>query len=73
VKWDDNILEENDMLVSERHCETRDDRGKNVKKLSGTVELVRLVDQGVEALVDGLSNHLSPWHQLYVTTLKRQS
>ena len=73
MKWDDNILEENDMLVSQRHCKTRDDRGKDIKKLSSTVELVRLVDQGVEALVDGLSDPLSPWHQLYVTTLKSQS
>ena len=65
VQWDDHILEENHVLVSERHGEAGDDGGEDVEKLSGTVELVRLVDQGVEALVDGLSDHLSPWHQLH--------
>ena len=64
MKWDDHILEENHVLVPEWHGEARYDRGEDVKKLSRAVELVRLVNQGVEALIDGLSDHLSPWYQL---------
>ena len=54
------------MLVSQWHRETRDDRGKDVQKLGGSVELVRLVDQGVEALIHGLSDHLSARNKLGV-------
>lgn len=64
VQWDDHILEENHMLVSERHCEAGNNGGENIEKLSSSIELVRLMDQGVEALVDRLSNHLSPRYQL---------
>ena len=64
MKWDDHILEENHVLVPEWHGEARDDRGEDVEKLSRAVELVCLVNQGVEALIDGLSDHLSPWYQL---------
>ena len=54
------------MLISQWDCETTDDTGKNVEELSSTIELVVLVNESKEALVDGLSNHLSSWHELGV-------
>lgn len=59
-----NILEENNVLVTEGDSETRDDTGKDVKELSSTVELVGLVDQSEETFVNSLSDHFSAGHQL---------
>jgi hypothetical protein len=64
VERDDHILEEDDVLVSQRDSESGNDTGQNVEKLGGTVELVCFVNECVEALVNCLTNHLSPWHQL---------
>ena len=66
MKRNDNVREEDDMLISQWDGETTDDTGKNVEELSSTVELVVLVNECKEALVDGLSNHLSSRHELGV-------
>ena len=70
VKWDNDILEENDVFVSQRNGEPTDDTGKDIKKFCSTVKFVGLVDEGEEAFVDGLSNHLSSWHQFGVELVK---
>jgi hypothetical protein len=31
MKWDNDVIEENNMLVSEGHGESRDDTGKDVE------------------------------------------
>ena len=64
MKRNDNILEEDDVLVTEGHCKSGDDTRLDVQKFSCSVELVRLVDKRIEALIDGLANHLASWHQL---------
>jgi cell division protein FtsW (lipid II flippase) len=64
MQGDDHILEEYDMFISQRHCETTDDGGKDVQQLGCPVELVGFVDQRVEAFVNGLSDHLSAGYQL---------
>ena len=64
MQWDDDVLKENDVLISERHSESTDDTCQNVQELSSTVELVVFVDQGEETLVNSLSNHLSSWDKL---------
>ena len=66
MQWDDHILEENNVLVSERHSESRNDGGKDVQKFSSTVELVRLMNQSVKALIDGLANHFASWYKLEI-------
>jgi len=70
VQRDDNVLEEDDMLISQRNSESTDDTGQNVKELGGTVEFVILVDERKETLVDGLTNHLSSWYELSVQLVK---
>lgn len=70
VKRDDHILEENDMLFSEGHCESRDNAGQDVKQLRGPVELEGLVNETVEAVIDGFSNHLSPGDQLSIEPME---
>jgi len=72
VKWNNNVLEKDDMLVSERDGEARNDTSQDIEQFSRTVELVSLVDQGVETFVHRLSNHFSPWYQLY-TKLRAKS
>ena len=67
MEWDYYVLEENHVFVSERHGESANDGGEDVEKLGRAVEFMCFVDQGVEAFVDCLSNHLSPWHQLLKT------
>lgn len=66
MKRNDNVREEDDMLISQWDGETTDDTGENVEELSSTVEFVVLVNECKEALVDGLSNHLSSRHELGV-------
>jgi hypothetical protein len=64
MKWDDDILEENDVFISQWNCKSTNDTGKDVQQLSSTVELVGLMNQSIEAFVDCLSDHLSPWNEL---------
>ena len=59
MKWDNDVLEENDVLVSKRYCETTDDTCQDIQKFGSTVEFVSIMDEGKEALIDGLSYHLS--------------
>lgn len=66
MKGDDNILEEDDVLVPQRYGESRDDRGKDVKQLCSSIKLMSLVDQSVERLIDGLTDHLAARNQLRV-------
>jgi len=70
VKWDNYILEEDNVLVTERHGETRDDRGQDVEEFSSTVELMCLVNQAEKAFVNCLSDHFSPRYQLGVKLMK---
>ena len=62
MEGDDDVLEENNVLVTEGHSESRNDGGKNVKELGSTVEFVSLVDEGVEAIIDSLTDHFSARH-----------
>lgn len=66
MQRNDDGIEEDDVLISERDSETRDDTCENVKQLSGTIELVVLMDKSEEALIHSLSNHLSSRHELSV-------
>jgi len=62
VEWDDNIREKNDVFVSEWDSKSTNDTGQDIEKLSSSIELVVLMDKCEEALVHGLSNHLSSWN-----------
>lgn len=66
MKRNNNVLEEDYVLISERNSESTDNTCQDVKKLSSTIELVILVNKGKEALVDGLTDHLSSWDKLSV-------
>jgi len=70
VKWDDNVLEENNVLVSKWDSKTTDDTCKDIQKLSSTIELMSLMNKEVEALIDSLSNHLSSWDELSIKLMK---
>ena len=70
VERNNDVFEEDDVLLSQWHCETRDDAGQNVQQLRGAVEFEGLVDEGVEAVVDGLSDHLTSGDQLGVKSVK---
>ena len=64
VEWDDDILEEDHVLISQRDGESRDDTGKNIKKLSGTIEFMCFVDKTEEALIDSFPDHFTARYQL---------
>ena len=66
MQRDDDVLEEDHVLVSQRDSETTDDTGQDVQQLSCSVEFVNFVDQGKEALVDCLPDHLSSRNQFGV-------
>ena len=64
VQGNDDVLEEDHVLVSEGHCETRDDTGKNIKKFCSSIEFMCFMNQTEKALIDCFSNHLAARHQL---------
>ena len=66
VQRDDDGLEEDDVLLAQRHCEAADDARQDVQELGRAVELHVLVDQRVEGVRDRLADHLPPGHQLRV-------
>ena len=66
VERDDDVLKEEDVLVSERDGKSGNDACKDVKQLSGAIEFVIFVNQRVETLVHCFSDHFSPWHELKV-------
>lgn len=70
VQWDDDVLEENDVFFSQWHGETTDDTGQNIQKLGSSIELESLVDQGVETVVDGFTDHFSPWDEFSVKAVE---
>lgn len=70
MKRNDNVLEEDDMLISQWNSESTDDTCQNVEKLGGTVEFVILVDKCKETLIDGLTDHFSSWNKLGVQLVK---
>lgn len=70
MQWDNNVLEEDYVFVTKRHCKTRDDTRQNVEELSSTVKFVSLVDKSEEALVDSLTDHLSAGHKLGVELMQ---
>ena len=65
VKWDDDRLEEVNMLFSQWNSKPADDTSQDVQKFSSTVKFVIFVDKGVEAIGNCLSDHLSSWNKLY--------
>ena len=66
VKRNNDILEENDVFIPERNGETTNNTCQDIKKLGSTVEFVGFMDEGEEALIDSLSDHLSSWNQFGV-------
>lgn len=70
VERDDDVLEEDHVLISEWDGETGDDRSLNVQNLGSSVELMVLMDQGEEALVHGLPDHLTSRDELGVQLMK---
>jgi hypothetical protein len=70
VQRDNDVLEENYMFFSERDSKPTDDTGKNVKQLRCTIELESLMNQGVETVIDGLTNHFSSRHKFGIQAMK---
>jgi len=58
------------MLISERNSKTTNYTSKNVEKLSSAIEFVGLMNERVEALINSLSDHLSPWDQLSIELME---
>lgn len=66
MKWDDDSLEEINVLLSQWDSKTADNASQNIEKLSSSVELVVLMDESIETVGDRLSNHLSSWDELTI-------
>ncbi len=70
VKRDDDIFEEFDMLFSEGDRKSTDDTGEDVEKFGYSVEFIVFVDQGVELVGDGLSDHFSSWDEFGIESVE---
>ena len=64
MQGDDHIFEEDNVLVSQGHSETRDDRSEDVKDLGGSVKFMSFVDQRVKALIHSLADHFTTRYKL---------
>ena len=64
MERDDDILEEDYVLITKGHSKARDDASLDIEKLRRAVEFVNFMNQCVEALVDGLADHLATGYQL---------
>ena len=62
MQWDNDILEENYVLISEWNSKSTNDACQDIKKLGSSIELVAFMDECKEALIDCLSNHLPSRH-----------
>jgi hypothetical protein len=70
VKRNNNVLEEDNVLISQWNSESTDDTRQNVEKLGSTVEFVSLMDECKETLIDGLTDHFSSRNKLGVQFVK---
>lgn len=70
VEGNDDSFEEIDVLFSERDGETGNDTCENVEELCSTIEFEALVNEGVEAVSDGLSDHLSSGNEFGVKSVE---
>ena len=51
MKRNNDVVEEDNMFISERYGESTDDTGKDIQQFGGSVELMVFMDKGEEALV----------------------
>jgi hypothetical protein len=63
-------MEEVHMFGPEWDGKARDDGGEDVQELTGPVELVILVDEGVKEVGDALPDHLPPRDQFGVQAVE---
>ena len=70
MEWNDDVLEEDNVLISKRNSESTDNASQDIKELCCTIELVVLMDQREEALVDGLTNHFTSWYKLGIQLMQ---
>jgi hypothetical protein len=70
VEWNDDVLEEYNVLISQRYSKSTDYASQNIEELSSTIEFVVFMDQGEEALVDGFTNHFSSWYEFGVQLMQ---
>jgi hypothetical protein len=66
MQWDDNILEENNVLVSQGYCESTNDTSQNVEELGGTIKFMIFMNKREETFIHRFSNHFSSRHQFGV-------
>ena len=59
VKRNDDILEENNMLLSQGNSEAWNDWSQNIQKLWSSIKFECFVDQTVEAVINSFSDHFS--------------
>lgn len=70
VEWDDDGLEEDDVLISEWDSKSGDDGGEDIEQLSSSIEFVVFVNKSVEAISDSFSDHFSSWDKLSIESVE---
>lgn len=70
VQGNDDVLEEDNMFFSQWYSKSTDNTGQNIKQLWGAIELESLMNQRVEAVIDGLTYHFSSWHKLSIKSVQ---
>lgn len=70
MKRDDDVLEEFDMLLSQRYCETTNDGGVDIKEFWDSVESESLMDESMEIVVHCPTDHFTSWDEFGVQSME---
>jgi hypothetical protein len=62
VQRDYHILEEYNVLITEGYSESTDNGGQDIKEFSSPIEFVGLMNELIERLIDGFTDHLAAGH-----------
>lgn len=69
MEWNNDIFEESNMFIPERHCKARDDAGQDIQEFRGAIKLESLVYETIETVIDGFPYHLPPGHKFGIQSM----
>lgn len=70
MERNDDSFEEINVFFSQRNSKTTDNTSQDIQKFSSSIEFIVLMDKCIETISDSLSNHLSPWNELSIESMK---
>ena len=70
MKWNNDILEEDYMFISQWNCKSTDNTCKNIQEFRSTIELMIFMNKSKKGFVHRFSNHFSSWDKLSIKLMQ---